>query len=74
MDKKDGELNSGGMKIARPRDGRHKNKLLNGRTGGELNGWHKNNWPKGWMKGELINGRTVTWSARNQLAKGWKIK
>ena len=52
-----------GMKIARSRDGRHKNNSPKGWMGGEvygrhennspkageLNGWHENNLPKGWM-------------------------
>ena len=52
-----------GTKIARPRDGRHKNNSPNGWMGGELygrhesnslktgelNGRHENNFPKGWM-------------------------
>ena len=35
-----------GMKIARPRDGRHKNNSPKGWMGGELHGRHQNNLPK----------------------------
>ena len=35
-----------GTKIARPRDGRHKNNSPKGWMGGELNGQHENNSPK----------------------------
>ena len=35
-----------GTKLARPRDGRHKNNSPNGWMGGELNGQHENNSPK----------------------------
>ena len=42
-----------GTKIARPRDGRHKNNSPKGWKGGELYGRHENNSPK---TGEL-NGR-----------------
>ena len=35
-----------GTKIARPRDGRHKNNSSKGWMGGELNGQHENNSPK----------------------------
>ena len=35
-----------GTKIARPRDGRHKNDSPNGGMGGELYGRHENNLPK----------------------------
>ena len=42
-----------GTKIARPRDGRHKNNSPKGWMGGELHGRHENNSP---VDGEL-NGR-----------------
>ena len=42
-----------GTKIARPRDGRHKNSSLKGWMGGELYGWHENNSPMD----EELNGR-----------------
>ena len=35
-----------GTKIARSRDGRHKNNLPKGWMGGELYGWHENDSPK----------------------------
>ena len=35
-----------GTKVARPRDGRHKNNLPKGRMGGELYGRHENDSPK----------------------------
>ena len=36
-----------GMKIAHPRDGRHKNNSPKGWMRGELHGRHENNLPKG---------------------------
>ena len=51
-----------GTKIARPRDGRHKNNSPKGWMGGELYGLLENNLPK---TGEL-NGRH-----ENNLQKGW---
>ena len=51
-----------GTKIARPRDGRHKNNSPKGWMGGELNGQHENNSPK---DGES-NSRH-----ENNLPKGW---
>ena len=60
-------------KIARPIDGRQKNKSPKEGTDGELygwheitrqiDGWHKNNSPRGWTD-------RVKWLAQNQLAKG----
>ena len=44
-----------GTKITRPKDGCHKNNTPKERTDGESNGWLKNDLPKGWIKGELIN-------------------
>ena len=32
----------------------------------QRDGWHKNNWPKGWMDGGELNGRH-----KNTLPKGW---
>ena len=51
-----------GTKIARPRDGRHKNNSPKGWMGGELNGQHENNSPK---DGESNSGH------ENNLPKGW---
>ena len=51
-----------GTKIARPRNGRHKNNSPKGWMGGELYDRHENNSPKA---GEL-NGRH-----ENNLPKGW---
>ena len=51
-----------GTKIARPRDGRHKNNSPKGWMDGELYGWHENNSP---VTGEL-NGRH-----ENNFPKGW---
>ena len=54
-----------GTKIARPRDGRHKNNSPKGWMGGELNGQHENNSPK---DGES-NSRH-----ENNLPKGWTVQ
>ena len=54
-----------GMKIARPRDGRHKNNSPKGWMGRELNGQHENNSPK---DGES-NSRH-----ENNLPKGWTVQ
>ena len=54
-----------GTKIARPRDGLHKNNSPKGCMGGELNGQHENNSPK---DGES-NSRH-----ENNLPKGWAVQ
>ena len=54
-----------GTKIARPRDGRHKNNSPKGWMGGELNDQHENNSPK---DGES-NSRH-----ENNLPKGWTVQ
>ena len=54
-----------GTKIARPRDGRHKNNSPKGWMGGELNGQHENNSPK--------DGESNSKHEYN-LPKGWTAK
>ena len=54
-----------GTKIARPRDGQHKNNSPKGWMGGELNGQYENNSPK---DGES-NSRH-----ENNLPKGWAVQ
>ena len=51
-----------GTKIARPRDGRHKNNSPKGWMGGELYGRHENNS----AKAEELNGRH-----ESNLPRGW---
>ena len=52
-------------KIARPRDGRHKNNSPKGWMGGELNGQHENNSPK---DGESYSRH------ENNSPKGWTVQ
>ena len=68
-----------GTKIARPRDGRHKNNWPKGWMGGELYGLHENIFPK---TGEL-NGRHKNNSPKDgesnskhedNSPKGWTVQ
>ena len=54
-----------GTKIARPRDGQHKNNSPKGWMGGELNGQHENNSPK---------DRESNSRHENNLPKGWAVQ
>ena len=54
-----------GTKIARPRDGRHKNNLPKGWMGGEANGQHENNSPK--------NGESNSMHENNS-PNGWTVQ
>ena len=54
-----------GTKIARPRDGRHKNNSPKGWMGGELNGQHENNSPKDGESNSMHE---------NNSPKGWTVQ
>ena len=54
-----------GTKIARPRDGWHKNNSPKGWMGGELNGQHKNNSPKDGESNSMHE---------NNSPKGWTVQ
>ena len=54
-----------GMKIAHPRDGRHKNNSPKGWMGGELNGQHENNSPKDGESNSMHE---------NNSPKGWTVQ
>ena len=54
-----------GMKIARPRDGRHKNNSPKGWMGGELNGQHENNSQKDGESNSMYE---------NNSPKGWTVQ
>ena len=54
-----------GTKIARPRDGRHKNNVPKEWMGGELNGQHENNSPKDGESNSMHE---------NNSPKGWTVQ
>ena len=63
-----------GTKIARPRDGRHKNNSPKGWMGGEFYGRHENNSPKtGELNGRHENDLPKEWMAQKKTCQrdGW---
>ena len=59
-----------GTKVTCLREERMESYMVGTKTSRQMNGWHKNNWPRGGTDGEL-NGRHENISPKNGELNGW---